>query len=45
MRTWGKVLVELQWFHRDVWNIGSVVEPSVGREISRGINVYMRGVN
>jgi hypothetical protein len=33
MRTWRKVLAELQWFHRDVWSVGSAVEPSVGREI------------
>jgi hypothetical protein len=44
-RTWRKVLAELQWFHRDVWSVGSAAEPSVGSEISRGINVCMSGVN
>jgi hypothetical protein len=29
----------------DVWSVGSAVEPSVGREISRSINVCMSGVN
>jgi hypothetical protein len=41
----GKVVAELQWFHKDVWSVGSAVEPSVAREISRGINVCMSGAN
>ena len=44
-KTWRKVLVGLLWSLRDVWSVGSVVEPSAGREISRDTSVYMRGTN